>query len=217
MQRNKVQDIRDAFIKLHETEKYSKGTIELQCVSFEADQDHIFGSPNKVYIEAELEWYGSQSRNVNDIEKYYGKVPKIWKDISSTEGLINSNYGWCIHSYENGRQYNECREKLRENPNTRHAVMYYTRPTIHHEANYDGMQDHICTFAVQYHSNNGVLDAHVYMRSNDAIFGYLNDYAWQKTVLRDLAEDTDNEVGKIMWNVSSLHIYPRHYGMIQNG
>ena len=217
MKRLKVQDIRNEFIRLKERNIYSKGTMEIQSVSFEADEPSIFGKVNNNYIDAELEWYKSQSRNVNDIAKYYPKVPDIWANVASSEGYINSNYGWCIYSYENGRQYNECRNRLRESKNTRHAVMYYTRPTIHHDATYDGMSDHICTFAVQYHCNDNELDAHVYMRSNDAVFGYNNDYAWQKHVLEQLADDTDNYVGKIMWNVSSLHVYPGHYGLVKNG
>ena len=217
MKRLKVQDVRNEFIRLKETNTWSKNTLEIQSVSFEADEPSIFGKVNKKYVEAELEWYNSESRNVNDIAKYYPKVPDIWQQVSSDTGLINSNYGWCIYSYENGRQYNTCRDKLQESSDTRHAVMYYTRPTIHHEANFEGMSDHICTFAVQYHSTDGYLDAHVYMRSNDAVFGYNNDFAWQEHVLRQLADDTDNYVGKIMWNVSSLHVYPGHVGLVHNG
>jgi len=214
MQRLKVQDIRDEFIKLKANGTYSKNTLEIQSVSFIADEPKIFGKINQKYIDAELQWYNSESRNVNDIAKYYHKVPDIWASVASEDGYINSNYGYCIYSYENGRQYVECREKLRENPNTRHAVMYYTRPTMHVDATRDGMQDHMCTFAVQYHCNNNTLDAHVYMRSNDAVFGYNNDYAWQEHVLQMLADDTDNYVGDIMWNVSSLHVYPGHYGLV---
>ena len=52
------------------------------------------------------------------------------------------------------------------------------------------------------------------MRSNDAIFGYPNDLAWQRHVLDELSDDLDVHPGEIIWNVGSLHIYERHYDMI---
>ena len=37
-----------------------------------------------------------------------GEKAKIWKQVASTDNLVNSNYGWCIFSIENGEQYKEC-------------------------------------------------------------------------------------------------------------
>ena len=53
----------------------------------------------------------------------------------------------------------------------------------------DGMNDFMCTTHVQYFINGNQLDASVYMRSNDAIFGFINDLAWQQIVLKMLAKD----------------------------
>ena len=219
MLRNYIEDVREQFRHLKRNKSESKGTYEIQCATFICDENHIFGEPNEDYIKAELEWYQSQSRRVADIARYYGKVPKIWQDVASDLGEINSNYGWCIYSQENGLQYDRVRCALWDNPDTRHAVMYYTRPSIHNEWNNDGMSDHICTLAVQYHLNNQHLDAHVYMRSNDAIYGFNNDFAWQEYVLEELCGDLSHahnsvKKGDIIWNVSSLHIYPRHYDLI---
>jgi thymidylate synthase len=52
------------------------------------------------------------------------------------------------------------------------------------------------------------------MRSNDAIFGYKNDKAWQQHVLDKMANQLDIESGEIIWQVGSLHIYERHFGLI---
>ena len=57
------------------------------------------------------------------------------------------------------------------------------------------------------------------MRSNDAIFGFINDFAWQRHVLVELAEDLSHAhqriiPGSITWNAGSLHIYDRHYDLI---
>ena len=51
------------------------------------------------------------------------------------------------------------------------------------------MKDFMCTTHVQYFINGNLLDASVYMRSNDAVFGYINDLAWQRYVLMKLALD----------------------------
>ena len=220
MKYNFVEDIRNEFRYLREVGQVRKGTYEIQAASFIADKPYIFGIPNPDYIEAELQWYKSQSLNVNDIKKYYPIVPKIWEEVSDEDGYINSNYGWCIYSKENGDQYRRVRDHLWLSPDTRHATMYYTRPTMHEDQSLNGMRDHMCTYAVSYHKNYNKVEAHVYMRSNDAIFGYMNDVAWQRHVLYELCNDLshNNEVimpGEIYWHASSLHIYPRHWELIQ--
>lgn len=219
LHRNYVQDIRDAFIELKENDDISKMTLEIQAASFIANEPYIFGTPNQAYIDAELEWYVSESLNVNDIELYYGLVPQIWSDVSSPTGEINSNYGWCVYSDANHNQFESVVNHLKGNPDSRHAVMYYTRPSMHQDMSRDGMYDHMCTFAVQYHLNNDQLDAHVYMRSNDAVYGYNNDVAWQRFVLERLAAalSTKSVINprNIHWHASSLHVYPRHFHLVK--
>jgi thymidylate synthase len=53
------------------------------------------------------------------------------------------------------------------------------------------------------------------MRSNDVIFGYKNDYAWQQYVLHNLAIDLYLEPGRMIWQVQNLHVYERHFDLIQ--
>ena len=82
------------------------------------------------------------------------------------------------------------------------------------------MSDFICTNNVQYFIRDNKLVTSVYMRSNDAVFGYNNDLAWQKYVrdklIDDLEVDTYNryEPGPIFWNVGSFHVYERHFGHV---
>ena len=186
--------------------------------SFIADDSIIFGSVNEDYIKRELDWYKSQSLNVNDIP---GGTPEIWKQVSSKDGFINSNYGWCIYSKENGNQYNHVKSELSHNICSRRATMIYNRPSMHIDYNANGMSDFMCTNAVQYLIRDGKLHALVYMRSNDAVFGYKNDYAWQKYVLQQLVNDLNNnwmniKEGNIYWNVASMHVYERHFYLVDN-
>jgi thymidylate synthase len=143
-------------------------------------------------------------------------VPEIWKKVASKEGKINSNYGWCIYSTENGSQFKQCVAELKNNPDSRRAVMIYTRPWMHEDYNKDGMSDFICTNTVQYLIRDGKVHALVYMRSNDAVFGYKNDYAWQLYVLYSVAAEVGMPVGDIYWNVASLHIYERHFKLVED-
>ena len=193
------------------TDKTGVKTVEIMNASFIADQPAIFGTVNQEYVERELQWYKSMSLNVYDIPE---PVPAIWKAVATPDGLINSNYGWCIYSEENGFQFKNVVEQLKANPDSRRATMIYNRPSMHKDYNKDGMSDFMCTNAVQYLVRDDHVNALVYMRSNDAVFGYKNDFAWQKHVLDQVAEETGIPSGNIYWNVASLHVYERHFDLI---
>ena len=217
-----VTDIRRQFAMKFMNKEFEKnGTLEILGASFFADEDSIFGKPNVKYQHAELDWYKSQSLNVNDLQKYYGKVPVIWKEhAASKDGWINSNYGWMIYSKENGSQYDNAIKKLKEDRNTRQASMIYTRPSMHHDWDYQGKSDFCCTNAVTYYIKKdefGYDNVHacVQMRSNDAVFGYLNDFYWQYEVLSDVAYDLGISQGDIFWQAQSLHVYERHFHHVE--
>lgn len=232
-----VDDIRRMFARLFvehnhasENQRLSEsdtetGTLELTGVSFNADEPSILGIPDYDYICREIAWYDSMSRRV--IDMMTPPVPPIWKQIADENGDVNSNYGRLVYHEDNGGQFQQVVTTLRKSPMSRQAVMIYTRPDIHTAAG----SDFICTNVVQYLIREGRLHAVVQMRSNDAVFGYRNDYAWQRVVmvrlLRELkatahaAYPTNAEIlstlkmGTITWQVGSLHIYPRHYPLLE--
>lgn len=217
------------------TDLVGNTTIEIVGASFIADEEAIFGEVNWDYVKREEEWYNSMSLNVNDIP---GGPPAVWKAVADKAGFINSNYGWCIYSNENfsprqgpgmiadqdiqyddnfpvaACQYDAACAELKKNPESRRAVMIYTRPSMWLDYNKGGRSDFMCTNAVQYLLRNGKLHAVVQMRSNDAVFGYKNDRAWQQHVLEKLAGDLGVPAGDLYWNVGSLHVYARHYHLV---
>lgn len=214
---NFVTDVRETFKTLLRaehfvTDKTGCRMLELRSASFIADEFTIFGKPNEDYIRREIEWYMSCSRNVNDIP---GEIPTIWKQVATKDGLINSNYGWCVFSFENGNQFHRVENELREKPDSRRAVMIYNRPSMWDDYNRDGMSDFMCTNAVQYFIRDGRLEAHVQMRSNDVVYGFRNDVAWQHHVQKLLAKKLEVQIGDIFWNVGSLHIYERHFHLVK--
>lgn len=212
----KVADVREWFRDLKRREKFVQDKsgvqmIEVVGATFEADEETIFGPVNHDYVERELQWYKSQSRNVNDIP---GGPPAIWKQVATPSGEINSNYGFLVWSEENGQQYDNVLKELRKQETSRRACMIYTRPSIWKEFNRDGMSDFICTNAVQFLIRDGKLNAVVQMRSNDVWAGYRNDRAWQVHVQNLLANDLGIEPGPIIWHAGSLHCYERNFYLV---
>ena len=193
-------------------------TIEIQNAHFVVDKPWIIREPNYDYYKREEEWYLTQSLNVYDIP---GETPKMWLACADKDGFINSNYGWCIFSEENGKQYESCKKKLISDNHTREAIMIYNRPSMQTDYNKNGMHDFMCCQNVQYFINerNGILylDCIVNFRSSDAIFGFNNDALFSQYVLNKLSSDLTHELnrlitsGIIYWNAGSLHIYERHF------
>lgn len=220
----RVKQIRDIFLSDYKCSKFNnEGMLEIINASFIADEESIFGIPNIDYIKKELEWYISRSLSMLDIDNDYANIPKIWKKIASDNNKINSNYGWCIFSEDNCNQYTNVISKLSKNINSRQATMIYTRPSMHIDSIKDNMNDFICTNTVQIFIRDNYLYYIVNMRSNDAVFGYKNDLAWHVWVYQNLKFDLSKILNftlieyPIMWNANSLHIYPRHFKLIENG
>jgi len=214
----KVEHIREHFIEELKygrfvTDKTGVKTIEMIGATFEANHPTIFGDVNDDYIQRELDWYKSMSLYVDDIP---GITPAIWKQVADRAGKINSNYGWAIYHKDNYLQYANVLNELQFSPNSRRAVMIYTRPTMWNDYNRDGMSDFMCTNTVQYMIRDEQLVVIVQMRSNDVVFGYRNDYAWQKYVAFHMTKDLKlTKQPKIIWHVGSLHVYERHFDKVK--
>ena len=219
---NTVSDVRHEFAEMLLAGEFGQDksgglTLEMVGATFVADDETLFGKVNHDYVAREIAWYESTSRNVNDIP---GETPIIWQQVADDSGVINSNYGWCIFTKENGEQYANVLAELTNNgESTRRGQMIYTRPSMWKDYNENGRSDFICTDSVQYFIRRGELIAHVRMRSNDAWAGYRNDFAWQKHVRDRLLLDLNRagkkvEVGRIIWTAGSLHIYDRQFYLV---
>jgi thymidylate synthase len=220
----KINDIRNVLAKefLEKNfikDKTGQNVIELIGSNFIADEEYIFGEVNYDYVEKEIAWYNSTSRSVYAMDN----PPKIWQQIADKDGMINSNYGWCIFSEENKNQYKNCLQVLLKEKETRRAIMIYTRPEMQYDYNKNGMSDFMCTNTVQYLIRNNKLNAIVNMRSNDVFAGFRNDFAWQKYVIKKLLNDINNDnendnikLGDIIWNVGSLHLYQTQFYLIDH-
>lgn len=190
---------------LNEQEPSDNGTKELLHTVFLADKNYIVRKPKEPYQTNELEWFISQSRDVEDLKSFAGFTPKIWNDISDVEGIINSNYGWCCLSKENGSQFDNAMKHLEKDKNSRRAIMIYNRPSMHDDwsskrvaKSYDKPKlvenyswhyltdkeygelrgDFMCCQNNHFIIRDNKLIMTVHMRSLDAVYGYNADYIW---------------------------------------
>tara|TARA_B100002019_G_scaffold127717_1_gene109914 strand:+ start:26 stop:685 length:660 start_codon:yes stop_codon:yes gene_type:complete len=216
-----TKDIAEIFVNALEAKQFTidktgQKTIEIIGASFLADKPAIFGTVNESYVNAELKWYESESTNINDIYPESDKEPpQAWQYTANVHGEINSNYGHLIYSEKYHNQFENVVIELHKNKDSRRASMIYQRPSIWKEYNENGKNDFICTNAVTYYIRDDRLNCVVQMRSNDVVFGYKNDFAWQQFVLNELAEELSVESGDIVWQAQNLHVYERHFDLVK--
>ena len=217
-----TQDIRNLFIEKYKNKEFvidktGVKLIELLGISYIVTEPVIFGTLNIDYANRELLWYKSMSLNVNDIPE---GAPTIWKQVADKDGFINSNYGWAIWSQDNYNQYQCCLQELKNNQDTRRAIMIYTRPSMQIEYNKNGMSDFYCTNNVSCFIRKNKLIYIINQRSCDIIYGAKNDIFWHKHVhnclLNDLKETYPYlEIGDMIHQVGSLHCYERHFKFLK--
>lgn len=168
---------------------------------------------NYNYIEKELDWYKSGDLNIEKISPY----AKIWKEICDEKGYINSNYGYYIFKELtiNGlSQFDFVIKTLEDDKDSRQAIININR--LEHK---DGSKDFPCTISLQFFIRNNCLHMITNMRSNDVIYGFCNDvpfFTWiQMEILNSLKVKYPNiSLGAYYHNANSMHIYEKHYHLI---
>ena len=183
--------------------------------------DKNFQTPKK-YVKAELDWYKSMDLSIIGHEGIENNP--TWQSCCTKDEKkeINSNYGWCVFSEENGSQYDNCLEVLKKDKTTRNAIIMYNRPEIYKDYKRDGMHDMICTMYSHFFIRHNRLYMIHNMRSNDVRYGFIcSDLAWNCFVYQNMYEDLkstypDLEVGTIIWTSDSMHLYSRHFEDLKN-
>ena len=223
-----------AICRLLDSQKPVNGTKELIHQVFIADKNYIVRKPKQPYQQNELEWFITQSRNIEDLKSIAGFIPKIWEDIAEKDGTVNSNYGWCCLSKENGSQFWNAMKHLELDKHSRRAIMIYNRPTMHtdwiaNRGNYnlkwqhktpdaykDLRGDFMCCQNNHFLIRDNKLEMTVHMRSLDALFGYNADYIWFDWIFNKAVQylkKTYPELkrGDMVIYADSVHVYERHF------
>lgn len=223
-----------AICRLLNSQKPVNGTKELIHQVFIADKNYIVRKPKQPYQQNELEWFITQSRNIEDLKSIAGFIPKIWEEIAEKDGTVNSNYGWCCLSKENGSQFWNAMKHLELDKHSRRAIMIYNRPTMHNDwinnrGNYNlrwqyktpdaykGLRgDFMCCQNNHFLIRDNKLEMTVHMRSLDAVFGYNADYIWFDWIFNKAVQYLKKtypelERGNMVIYADSVHVYERHF------
>lgn len=165
---------------------------------------------NKNYLRNELKWYLSGSLNGQEI----GKHSKFWLNLLNPDGTINSNYGYFVFKQQNNgiSQFDWCVNSLNKDNNSRQAIINYNQPRHKYEDN----KDFPCTLHQHFRINNNKLESRVFMRSNDLIYGFTYDLPWFCLVQKKMAKKLNKEVGSYYHYTQSMHIYEKHFKILEN-
>jgi thymidylate synthase len=171
---------------------------------------------NQKYLIQEHDWYNSKSLDISMV-----KHVKIWRECADTNEEINSNYGHLVFGRGNFNQFDNCLKTLSNHKESRQGIIIYNRPSIHYESNSFDCHDFICTMFQQFFIRKNRLECVTSMRSNDCIFGTLNDVPWFHHVIKKMHEELamiylELELGNHIFIPNSWHCYERHFDLLRD-
>ena len=107
--------------------------------------------------------------------------------------------------------------ELRAFPTSRRAVLSIWDPMIDGRGvDEEPVKDVPCNDFISFQSRLGELHAHVFVRSNDLVWGWSGINAFEWSVLQEvIAGILGIEVGTLTFSISSLHSYDRHWGRLR--
>lgn len=192
-----------------EGEDYA-GTKALFNVSFtlENPMDRVITTPERKfkqdYADYEWLWYSKGDRDAKEISER----AKIWKNmmIPGTTQVV-SNYGW-FWNYNN--QYARMIEELKRNSESRRAVLVHYGIFELDMYRYDTP----CNLVLNFYAKGSTIHMTVFARSIDLWFGFGNDQYCFSKLMERVAKDLKMEVGTMHFFITNLHLYPRHYDLM---
>ena len=161
------------------------------------------------YAIAEWLWYLSTHKKVQNI----GQLADIWNQISDNKNEVESNYG----SYFFPDQWQWVITELLSDKDSRRATIAINQP--YHK--WKNKKDYPCTQYIHFFIRDNKLHLGVHMRSNDLVFGFCNDVftfsLFQQLMLNELKikKYPHLQLGNYFHNAGSLHVYERHFKMIE--
>ncbi|MAE81762.1 MAG: hypothetical protein CMB80_03420 [Flammeovirgaceae bacterium] len=166
------------------------------------------------YLVGELLWYLSAD-NSTDWISYYSS---FWKRISDDGKTANSAYGARIfkpHERIAGGSLNQWQfvvDELKRDPDSRRAIIHIRSPWDSVKAKLDVP----CTLTLQFFLRHNDLHMVVNMRSSDLILGIAYDIPAFTMFQELLARELGVHVGEYMHVSNSLHIYEKHFSMVED-
>ena len=166
------------------------------------------------YVIAELLWYLS----ADDKTEWIANYSSFWNNISDDGETANSAYGARIfkpHPRIAGgsfSQWDYIKNELKLDPDSRRAVVHIRSPWDSVEAKLDVP----CTLSLQFFIREEKLHLVAHMRSSDLILGIAYDIPAFTMMQELMAYELGIGVGTYTHVSNSLHIYERHYEMVED-
>jgi thymidylate synthase len=156
------------------------------------------------YAEYEWLWYVKGNRDAKEISER----AKIWKQMmipGTTE--VNSNYGF-FWNYNN--QLIRMIDELKANKETRRAILVHY--LLHELDRYK--YDTPCNDVLNFYIKDDKLHMTVFARSIDLVYGFCNDQYTFAKLMEYVSEKTGYQVGQMHWFITNLHVYERHFNLM---
>lgn len=164
-------------------------------------------------VKAELLWFLRGEQNINFLRML---DVHIWDEWADTDGYVGPLYGvqWRSWIDSEGRahdQINALIKGLREDPHSRrHLVSAWNVGDL------SDMALAPChAFFQCYMGEGGRLSLQVYQRSADLFLGVAMNIASYALLTHMLAQQTDLEVGELIWTGGDCHIYNNHVEQVK--
>ena len=201
--------------------------LTMQHITIDQTTDPYITTPGRnVSLPAQIAetmWILAGRSDVEWLSNYLPQAPKFSDNGKTWRG----GYGprlrqWSIGNRQHGSsmvgefdkvdQLKCIIDLLREDPDTRRAVFTIYDPATDSQPG----KDIPCNNWVHFLARDGKLHAHVAIRSNDVMWGWsgINSFEW--SILNQVvAAYAGLHPGTITYDISSLHLYERHYDKAQ--
>lgn len=160
---------------------------------------------------AETMWILAGRNDVEWLSYYLPRAVEFSDDGETWRG----GYGPRIRHFSYGEvdQLDYVVRELRANPTSRRAVIGIWDADVDVcPADAEPWKDVPCNDFISFQSRLGELHAHVFVRSNDLMWGWSGINAFEWSVLQEvIAGILGIEVGTLTFSISSLHAYDRHW------
>lgn len=189
-------------VREHDTLELRNRQIELEyplerCIITPRRNNNIFATV------AETMWVLAGRNDIGFLSLY---LPRA-HDFSDDGSTWRAGYGPRIRNWRGVDQLAAIVRLLRENPNSRRAVISVFDPA----QDFVESRDIPCNNWIHCYIRDGALHLNIAVRSNDIMWGFsgINTFEWS-VIQEMLAYWTGVRVGTTTFFISSLHLYSRH-------
>ena len=197
--------------------------LTMQHITVDQTTDPYIATPGRnVSLPAQIAetmWILAGRSDVEWLSNYLPQAPRFSDDGKTWRGGYGPRLrGWSVDAFAHGPgednvdQLKYIIDLLREDPDTRRAVFTIYDPATDSRPG----KDIPCNNWVHFLARDGKLHAHVAIRSNDVMWGWsgINSFEW--SILNQVvAAYAGLHPGTITYDISSLHLYERHYDKAQ--